>query len=160
MRSPSHAREIELPAKLAALEQMGLEPLRAAWLQVYGSPPPPRLSRDLMARGIAFKLQEAAYGGLRPAARRQLAGMIEGNKTGSRAGRAMTSVSLRAGATLVRTWQGQTHTVQVLADGYEHQGQRYRSLSHIAKAITGAHWSGPRFFGLTSAASSATNEAA
>jgi hypothetical protein len=61
---------------------------------------------------------------------------------------------------LVRSWHGQTHTVQVLADGFEHQGQRYRSLSQIAKTITGAHWSGPRFFGLNATAEERVDEAA
>jgi hypothetical protein len=61
-------------------------------------------------------------------------------------------VRLKAGATLVRGWRGHTHTVRVLEDGFEHQGERYTSLSEIARVITGAHWSGPRFFGLRRAA--------
>ena len=58
------------------------------------------------------------------------------------------TLRLKPGSKLIRTWRGQTHTVQVLENGFEHQGQHYASLSKVAESITGAHWSGPRFFGL------------
>ena len=151
MRAADKSGAGDLPARLAALEQMGLEPLRIEWLRLYRTAPPPRLSRDLMARGIATKLQEAVYGGLHPAARRKLASLMAAGDAPP-AERLAPTASLRPGAMLVRTWRGQTHTVQVLPDGFEHQGQRYGSLSQIAKAITGAHWSGPRFFGLVASA--------
>lgn len=160
MRPPpkSAAGAKDLEAQLSSLEQMDLEPLRAEWLRLYRSPAPPRLSRDLMARGIATKLQEAAYGGLHPTANRKLANLMAAGNA-SLEGRAAPSASLRPGAMLVRTWRGQTHTVQVLPDGFEHQGKRHRSLSHIAKAITGAHWSGPRFFGLDACTSPVSRDA-
>ena len=118
----------------------------------------PRLSRDILARGIAYKLQEAVYGGLRASIKRKLASLSENVAAGTQS-TSTSAIVPKPGATLVRTWHGQTHTVQVLPSGYEHQGRRYRSLSQIAKTITGAHWSGPRFFGLTSAAGrQVTNE--
>jgi hypothetical protein len=147
MRAADNSGAGDLAARLAALEQMELEPLRAEWLRLYRTAPPPRLSRDLMARGIATKLQEAVHGGLHPAARRKLASLAAARRAPSETHVAPIAL-LRPGAMLVRTWRGQTHTVQVLQDGFEHQGQRYRSLSQIARTITGAHWSGPRFFGL------------
>jgi hypothetical protein len=151
MRAAGNSSAGDLATRLAALEQMELESLRAEWLRLYRTASPPRLSRDLMARGIATKLQEAVHGGLHPAARRKLASLMAQRPTPSEAHVAPTA-SLRPGAMLVRTWRGQTHTVQVLPDGFEHQGQRYRTLSQIAKTITGAHWSGPRFFGLIASA--------
>jgi hypothetical protein len=92
-------------------------------------------------RVIADQLQEAALGGLPPAAKRRLAALARNAANG-------TMVRLKPGSKLVRAWRGKTHTVLVLADGFEHEGQRYASLTQIASAVTGTHWSGPRFFGL------------
>lgn len=139
-----------LDAALAALTQADTKALHTEWRRLHRAPPPPTLSHDLLLRGIAYKLQEVALGGLPPAARRKLAAWNQDAEEEKRSGNLTTSaVHLKSGATLLRAWHGQTHTVQVLEDGYEHQGKRYASLSHIARTITGAHWSGPRFFGLT-----------
>jgi hypothetical protein len=143
-----------LGPQLADLEIMGLESLRSEWLRLYRSAAPPRLSRDLLARGIAYRLQETTLGGLTATTKRKLAKLADGTDVAADS-RSGAAIRPKPGATLVRTWRGQTHTVQILADGYEHQGQRYRSLSHIAQAITGAHWSGPRFFGLNQSAAAA-----
>jgi hypothetical protein len=105
------------------------------------------LSRNLMVRAIANKMQERAYGRPSLAIKRSLdtlAGEFE------KGGRSFDpGVVLKAGARLVRQWRGHAHTVLVLEDGFEYEGQRYRSLTQIAARITGAHWSGPRFFGVT-----------
>lgn len=139
-----------LEAALATITQADTKTLQAEWRRLHRAPAPPTLSHDLLLRGIAHKLQEAALGSLPPASKRKLAACKDEAEEEKRSGGCATpAVRLKAGATLLRTWHGQTHTVQVLEDGYEHQGQRYASLSHIARAITGAHWSGPRFFGLT-----------
>ncbi len=126
----------------------------------------------MLIRGLAWKLQESALGGIGKAEQRKLAGLAKaageqcvaggsddiGNlaSTGLAAlnnrlptTSAPTPITLREGNRLVREWNGTTHTVLVLATGFEWQGRQYRSLSQIAEAITGAHWSGPRFFGLT-----------
>ena len=104
------------------------------------------LSRDLMIRILANQIQEHAYGGPSPSLKRRLntlAGEVEKGGLSFDPG-----VVLKTGATLVRQWRGHAHTVLVLEDGFEYEGQRYRSLTMIAARITGAHWSGPRFFGL------------
>jgi hypothetical protein len=140
----------DLGSQLAALEQQqDSEVLRAEWARLYRAAVPERLSRDLLIRGIAYRLQESALGGLRPATKRKLAGLIAAAGEGSSAQPTPSPATrLKPGAVLVRTWHGTTHTVLVVDDGFEYHGQRYASLSQIAERITGAHWSGPRFFGL------------
>lgn len=132
-------------ADLAALDTMSLEPLRALWCRYYRTTPRPRLSHDMLARSIAYKLQEAAFDGLRLAHRRKLAWPTNADVAAS-GGIAKPTRVLRPGAMLVRSWRGETHTVQVLANGFIHAGKQYGSLTQIATAITGAHISGPRFF--------------
>ena len=134
-------------AKLQALAEMDYDALRAEWRRLYRAHPPKRVSRDLLMLGVAWKVQERAYGGLGAATKRRLADLAktmeqDGDLARSRVAR------LKPGARLVREWRGQTHTVIVLEDGFEWQGKRWRSLSVIAREITDAHWSGPRFFGL------------
>jgi hypothetical protein len=100
-----------------------------------------------MIRALANKLQEHAYGGPSLAMKRHLntlAGKFEKGRLSFDPG-----VVLKSGARLVREWRGRAHTVVVIENGFEYGGQRYRSLTMIAARITGAHWSGPRFFGMT-----------
>jgi Protein of unknown function (DUF2924) len=138
-----------LDKRLAALGGLGLDQLRGEWRRLHRAAPPARLSRDLLLRSIAHRLQEDAFGGLGPAARRRLAGLARGVAAQGKPTPAPAPVRLKPGTTLVREWHGRTHTVVVLADGgFEHQGRRYASLTGLARAITGARWSGPRFFGL------------
>jgi hypothetical protein len=145
-----------LAASLAALPAMTTAQLRTEWRRLHGHPPPDRLSPDLLRRGIGYTLQEAALGGLPPAIRRRLAG-LSSNPSALMADLSIArSTRLKPGATLLRDWHGETHIVIVCDAGFEHQGRRYTSLSQIARAITGAHWSGPRFFGLHRAARPAT----
>ena len=121
--------------------------LRRAWRSLHHGGPPPGLSRDLIIRGLADKLQQRAHAGASRALQRRLdilAGDFEKGALSVNPGRV-----LKTGARLVRQWRGQTHTVLVGEDGFEYEGQRYRSLTVIAERITGAHWSGPRFFGLS-----------
>ena len=104
-----------------------------------------------MIRALGYNLQERAHGRVSPALRRRLQGLAEEfEKGGASFG---PGIMLKTGTTLVRQWRGHTHTVLVREDGFEYEGQRYRSLTVIAKRITGTHWSGPRFFGLTKRAS-------
>jgi Protein of unknown function (DUF2924) len=100
-----------------------------------------------MIRGLADKLQARAYGGPSRALQRGLQSLAGEFEKGARSFNPGTV--LKTGATLVRHWRGHTHTVLVREDGFEYGGQRYRSLSVIAEKITGAHWSGPRFFGVS-----------
>ena len=138
----------DLATTLAALETQDVGSLRAAWQHLYRARPPDHISRDLLARAVAHRLQEVALGGLRPAARRKLTAWSSSLAAGADQ-QPQAAVRLKPGATLVRTWRGTTHNVHVRDDGFEHQGTRYASLSSIAQVITNAHWSGPRFFGLT-----------
>ena len=144
------ANALALDERLAALGGLGLDQLRAEWRRLHRrAAPPARLSRDLLLRSIAHRLQEDVLGGLGPAARRRLAGLARGVAAQGKPTPAPAPVRLKPGTTLVREWHGRTHTVLVLADGgFECQGRRYSSLTELARAITGARWSGPRFFGL------------
>jgi hypothetical protein len=134
-------------AMLHALEGMTYDELRVEWRRLYRAQPPKRVARDLLILGVAWKIQEQAYGGLGAATKRRLAGLA---KTMERDGDLARSrvARLKPGAKLIREWQGKTHTVAVLEDGFEWRGRQWRSLSVIAREITGSHWSGPRFFGL------------
>jgi len=138
-------------ARLRELERLDAAALRAAWRRLYRVQPPKRIRRDLLLLAVAWKIQEQAYGGLGAATRRRLAALArtlerDGDVTRNRVAR------LRPGARLVRDWRGETHTVIVHDDGFEWRGKRWRSLSLIARVITGVPWSGPRFFGLAGTA--------
>lgn len=136
-----------LAQKLQAIEAMDYGSLREAWTRLYAVPPPARVGRDLLQLGIAWKLQEQAYGGIRPALRRRLAALAAKVEETGDVPRDRTT-RLKPGVKLVRDWNGSTHTVTVLEEGFEWQGRTWRSLTGIAGSITGVHWSGPRFFGL------------
>lgn len=145
----------DLHQELARLEDLTIFELRGEWRRHLRMAPPMRLSRDLLLRGIAYRLQEKAMGGLSKRCLRRLSVAPAGpGDSPSRKNHA--TVSLKPGARLVREWHEVTHVVLVHPDGFEWEGRRYRSLSVIARAITGAHWSGPRFFGLTRSSADGT----
>jgi hypothetical protein len=123
-----------------------LDELRREWLRLYHRDPP-RISRDLLVLGIAYRLQEIKHGGLGKATLRKLRTLAKTLRTSGRIG-PTPSLSLKPGARLVREWRGRAHTVTVTEDGFEYAGANYPSLTKIAREITGAHWSGPRFFAL------------
>ena len=136
----------ELAQRIAALNDLTAPQLREEWRRLYRGQPP-RLSRDLLIRSIAYRMQEIAYGGLSKAIQRKLEALRR--ELGRKGSIAVTpDLSLRPGARLVREWRGSTHNVVVTTDGFEYAGKAFASLSKIAHVITGAHWSGPRFFGL------------
>ena len=138
--------ELELSRKIATLTDLTAQQLRTEWRRLYRNHPP-RLSRDLLVRTIAYRIQELAYGGLSKATQRRLIALTKELQTNG--GIAPDSgPRVRPGARLVREWRGRTHTVVVTEEGFEYAGKAYSSLSKIAQTITGAHWSGPRFFGL------------
>jgi Protein of unknown function (DUF2924) len=139
---------IDVAKALARLSELTLFELRGEWRRLHRMPPPMRFSRDLLTRGISYKLQERAYGGLSTATARKLE-RASADPLGRGAVKPAPPISLRSGTRLVREWRGVTHTVLIHADGIEWRGQRYRSLSVVAREITGARWSGPRFFGLS-----------
>ncbi len=136
-----------LATRLVALPGTPHGALRAEWRRLYRSEPPKRVSRDLLELGIAWKLQERALGGMSAALKRRIADLAKTMETRGDLARAR-AVTLKPGARLMREWRGETHDVRVLEEGFEWRGTRWRSLSAIAREITGTQWSGPRFFGL------------
>ena len=138
---------IEIEAEIAGLFDRSTQELRLAWRKLHRTEPPFGISRDLLIRSLAYELQQRAHGGPNLALRRRLQTLAAVSKKGARS--FDPGVVLKAGSTLVREWRGKTHSVLVGEDGFEYAGERYRSLTVIAERITGAHWSGPRFFGVT-----------
>ena len=137
----------EPDGEIAGLVGQSTQELRRVWRTLHHTGPPMGLSRDLIIRGLADKLQQRAHGGPSRALQRRLRTLAAEFEKGARS--FDPDGVLKNGSTLVRQWRGHTHTVFIREDGFEYDGQRYRSLTMIAERITGAHWSGPRFFGLS-----------
>jgi hypothetical protein len=135
--------------RLADLPELSKTALRVLWKELFNVPPPLQLRKHLMIPILAYRLQEQAFGSMSAASRgrlRQLGQAFEANPKS-----AVSSVpSVRPGTRLVRQWGDQVHLVNVETNGYEYQGARYKSLSEVARVITGTHWSGPLFFGIKS----------
>jgi hypothetical protein len=143
-----HLTKVEV--EIAELTERSTHDLQLAWRRLHRTDPPLGLSRDLLIRALANQLQERTHGGASRALRRCLRTLTPGSrKPGVRLD---PGIVLKTGTRLVRHWRGHAHTVLVRDDGFEYEGQHYRSLTVIAQRITGAHWSGPRFFGLTNRA--------
>jgi len=139
-----------IPARLAALKTTSTPDLKSQWRELFESEPPAFNRRYLESR-LAYRIQELAYGGLKPDTVKRLEALgeqLDGRNITLR--RIRADLKPIAGTRLVREWQGIEQTVTVLADGYEWQGRPYRSLSAVARAITGTRWNGWVFFGLKS----------
>jgi len=136
----------KLDCEIAGLVDRSTQELRRTWRTLHHTGPPLGLSRDLIIRELADTLQQRVHGAPSRVLRRRLQVLAGEFEKGVRS--FDPGIVPKTGATLVRQWGGHTHTVLVREDGFEYQGQRYRSLTVIAERITGAHWSGPRFFGL------------
>lgn len=134
-----------LLARLAALPAQELPELKILWRELFGSEPP-AYRKGFMVRRLAYRMQELAYGGLTPSHRKRLDALVAGHTDPNR--RRMRDDHFVAGTRLVREWQGVDHEVTVQEDGFEYQGRPYRSLSAVARTITGTRWNGPLFFGL------------
>ncbi len=132
---------------LARLPKVGLGELRQQWRVLYKAEALPYLSRELLVRAVAYRMQEVALGGLRPERQRQLRQFAQ-QLNESQKGQIRPRPELKPGTRLVREWQGRTYEVLVLDGGFSWQGMSYRSLSALARKITGTAWSGPLFFGL------------
>jgi hypothetical protein len=132
---------------LSRLPTLEIGELRQQWRALYKAEASPHLSRELLVRAVAHRMQEVAVGGLRPVRQRQLRQIAQQFKeTG--AANTPPRPELKPGTRLVREWQGRTYEVLVLDDGFSWQGTHHRSLSALARKITGTAWSGPLFFGL------------
>lgn len=132
--------------QVAALPAMSTDKLKAMWRELNGTEPPP-YNRSFLVKRLAYRLQELAFGGLSPRAERRLDDLID-ELDGKKKPKPKNITAPIIGTRLLREWQGVMHEVTVLADGFEWQGRRYRSLSAIARAITGTRWNGLIFFGL------------
>jgi hypothetical protein len=137
----------QLAAELAFLAKSHTATLKQQWRALYATDPPSRIGRGLLVRAVAYRLQERALGGLKPATRRLLERLAAAT-SGDQPLRLITPSPLSAGTILMREWQGITHEVVMLERGVRYQQKHYQSLSEVARLITGCRWSGPRFFGL------------
>jgi len=138
-------------ARLAALKTTPTADLKKQWRDLFETEPPP-YNRTFLETRLAYRIQELAYGGLKPQTRARLAALAEqlGEEKTNRRKRHGDDRPV-AGTQLIREWQGVEHVVTVVVDGFEYEGRRYRSLSSVARAITGTQWNGPLFFGLRAA---------
>jgi hypothetical protein len=140
--------QADVLGRLAALKTTATPELKQQWRDLFGAEPPPYNRRFLESR-LGYRIQELAYGGLKPetlARLEKLGEQFDGGKVAVR--RIRGDDKPIAGTRLIREFQGVEHTVTVLQDGYDYQGRPYQSLSAIARAITGTRWNGWVFFGL------------
>ena len=138
----------DLEARIRELADLPRPGLTERWRQLYRAAPPKGISRPLLTRAVAYGMQVKHYGGLRPAVRRQLRKVTDGGSAGAAAN--VKTARIVPGMRLIREWNGSSHVVEAVDDGFLWNGKRFGSLSAVARAITGARWSGPRFFELTS----------
>ena len=144
----------KLEDEVAAIGDLSREELAARWAEAYGCPPPKGIKRGLLERSAAWHLQARRLGGLSQMAKREIRAASSDSSRTAASGKKTAGepialpTQLRPGTRLMREWNGRMHVVDVTEDGFVFDGKPYRSLSAIARRITGAHWSGPRFFGL------------
>jgi Protein of unknown function (DUF2924) len=136
-----------LSGEIGGLSKASIKDLRDRWKTLYGKAPCGQIGRSFLIRAIAYRLQEQTFGRLNPSTRRMLARVAEETAGGSSPKKPQRRKA-ETGTILLREWQGNAHRVTVLDEGVSFNGKRYRSLSEVAREITGSRWSGPRFFGL------------
>jgi hypothetical protein len=135
----------KLASELAGLPALDRRALIEKWRTLYGTKPPSGVRNKFLMYAIAYHMQEQASGGLKSATRRFLEKAAEDNASKQQI---LPLISIKPGTRLLREWHGVTYEVIIMEDGVQCNGKRYRSLSEVARAITGARWSGPLFFGL------------
>lgn len=141
------AGKIDLASKeISAIPDLSRSDLTELWIEAFGRAPPTGLSRRLLEHAAAYRLQARNSGGLKPASRRKLQKWSTAGP--NNAPPSTKPAGLPPGSRLFREWHGRVYTVDVLETGFSYDGNQYGSLSQIARAITGARWSGPRFFNL------------
>ncbi len=138
----------DLEAKIRELADLPRPDLTERWRQLCRAEAPKGISRPLLIRAVAYGMQVKRYGGLKPAVRRQLRKVVDGGPAQAAAN--LRTAKIAPGMRLIREWNGSSHVVEAVDGGFVWDGARYGSLSAVARAITGARWSGPRFFGLES----------
>ena len=141
--SKTKSRIVALSADLDALASLKRCELVARWRTTFNAPPPKHLSAPFMIKAIGFEMQCKAFGYSSKSTERRLKAIARGDVA-----KTPSATSIKPGTHLMRESNGRTYQVEATKEGYVLDGTMYRSLSAIAKKITGAHWSGPRFFGL------------
>ena len=152
------AQEEQLQGAIQALGTATLPELRRGWLDVFGCTAPPTLKRAMLARAIAWKMQVNVHGDINPATLMRFRRISEdlrqqrvarlAQRCGEPIARQRVPTVIAPGTRLVRTWKGTTHCVEVTTGGFEWQGRTFKSLTRVARSITGTKWNGPLFFGL------------
>jgi Protein of unknown function (DUF2924) len=140
--------ESNISKQIAKLHSFSRQQLLDLWRKVHGAAAPPGIRRELIVPFLAYRMQEKIYGGLNPATRAELRRIARDLEKPGRSTVLGIRPRIKTGTRLIRKWHGKTHEVLVIESGYEYSGTRYRSLSQIARKITGTRWSGPAFFGL------------
>jgi hypothetical protein len=153
------AADPKVENELDRLPKMPIADLRNRYRELFRTQPPSAFGPDLLRRSIAHRIQERAYGGLPKTAQRLLDQLVKAAAAKPN-GRLELPRRIKPGSELVRTWNGRTYRVMVMADGFAHDGKTFSSLSEIASDITGTKWNGPRFFGLRSASMRSDGESA
>lgn len=133
-----------LASEMVSLSILDRQILVEKWRNIYGSEPPGRISTNFLVRSISYRMQEQVFGGLKPTTRRFLEGFLKEEQM------PISNINIKLGTRLIREWHGVTYEVLVTEEGVILDGKKYRSLTEVARYITGAKWSGPRFFGLKS----------
>lgn len=141
------AREEAIAKDLDRISKISLAELREAWEERFGSPPPKMRTRDILLRLLCWRIQAEAFGGLDPATARKLR-QLGAAFSKDPNHRPASSAEVPQGTILVREWKGVVHRVLVQKGGFIYQERHFKSLSDVARTITGTNWSGPRFFGL------------
>jgi Protein of unknown function (DUF2924) len=155
VRSAQHKT---LEAEIRHVTDLDLAELRNRWKAHFGNPAPLSLRRKFLARAVAYQMQVEAYGGLSNSTKRRLREIAEAVRRGN-PDAAGVARQIRPGTQMIRQWRDETHTVTAIADGFEWNGQIYKSLSAVAKEITGTNWNGYAFFGIKRAATGNKNAA-
>jgi hypothetical protein len=150
-RMISSVKSERLEQELKDLATQGDDDLKNRWRSLYRTKPPQKIHRSLLIAAVAHRMQENVLGALKSSVRRNLM-QHASNPATARPAPHYPSLRPKAGTVLVRDWGGVTHQAKVLEDGILFRSKRYKSLSEVARVITGSRWSGPLFFGLKSAA--------
>ena len=159
-RSPTNgtrrqASPRDLADEIASLSALSAAELRQRWIALFGADPSPRVGRTFIIRAVAYRLQERAFGGIKPSVQRLLDRVCDHGAEGAL--ERIPKPKPGAGTVLIREWRGASYRVTVLDHEVVYRGRRYKSLSEVARVITGTRWSGPLFFGLKNRAKEAAN---
>jgi Protein of unknown function (DUF2924) len=147
----------DISQKLAELPHLSRQQLLDLWQKLYRRPAPVGLRREVLIPFLAYRIQENTYGGLKPSTRAELRRIARLLEHSHGPAKRPVRARIRPGTRIVRTWRGTAHEIFVADSGFDYQGRTYRSLSEIARKITGTRWSGPAFFGLNKRASQASH---